>query len=375
VRIQAIFNTDQIGGAERSLVATLRSQASSYKIEAWIPNVSDSMELKKYLDETIPGVKTHSFKIGRDYYEVSRGSYFSIVRVLISFALSLFYLRKLSFRREDLIWLNGNKVGALFSYYLATKKHEGRVFWHLRDYFPDNKFLKILLSKLQDLNLRFIANSFSVKEHFTFYWPKFKCQVLYNSPATITKDGPREFDGTIGLVAMLTPWKGIHDVLVMAARNEAKLVNLGVRTIKIYGGEIYHTSSSHLNYKAELQQLTKKLSKIQISFEGLVRPQEIFTSIDLLIHSSLRPEPFGRVIIEAMEAGVPVVSTGLGGAAELVTPDRAWTYLPGHEAMFLKAIEQAWKGENRDQKVAQATQFVKSLKNTVKTQLNEIVDA
>tara|TARA_R110000868_G_scaffold132380_2_gene343142 strand:- start:73345 stop:74472 length:1128 start_codon:yes stop_codon:yes gene_type:complete len=375
VRIQAVFNTDQIGGAERSFVATLRSKASSHKIEAWIPNVSNSIELKKYLEETIPGVKTHSFKIGRAYYHVSRNNYFSIIKVLVSFAVSLFYLRKINFRQEDLVWLNGNKVGALFSYYLARRKYEGRVFWHLRDYFPANKFLIKLMNTLEGLKLKFIANSFSVKEHFDYSWPQFNCQVLYNSPATISQVSPREFEGKVGLVAMLTPWKGIHDVLQMAARQEEKLVKLGVRTIEIFGGEIYHTSSTHESYTSELQQLARKFSTIVIKFAGLVRPQEIFTSIDLLIHSSLRPEPFGRVIIEAMEAGVPVVSTGLGGAAELVAADRAWTYLPGHDVMLVKAIEQAWQGDDRATKVLQASQFVSELKDNIKIQLSEIINA
>ena len=47
-------------------------------------------------------------------------------------------------------------------------------------------------------------------------------------------------------------------------------------------------------------------------------PKEIFQDIDCLIHYSIRPEPFGRVILEAFDAGIPVVSTCLGGAGELV---------------------------------------------------------
>ena len=55
-----------------------------------------------------------------------------------------------------------------------------------------------------------------------------------------------------------------------------------------------------------------------VRFEGNHEPEEIFSNIDCLIHYSLEAEPFGRVIIEAFHYGVPVISTGLGGAAELI---------------------------------------------------------
>ena len=47
-------------------------------------------------------------------------------------------------------------------------------------------------------------------------------------------------------------------------------------------------------------------------------PLEIFNSIDLLIHPSLKKEPFGRILLEAMASQIPIITTGLGGAGELV---------------------------------------------------------
>ena len=39
---------------------------------------------------------------------------------------------------------------------------------------------------------------------------------------------------------------------------------------------------------------------------------------DVVVHSSTQPEPFGRVIVEAMAAGRPVVATAAGGVPEIV---------------------------------------------------------
>ena len=42
---------------------------------------------------------------------------------------------------------------------------------------------------------------------------------------------------------------------------------------------------------------------------------------DILCQPNLRAEPFGIAFVEALYAGVPVVTTNLGGAREIVTTD------------------------------------------------------
>jgi len=41
---------------------------------------------------------------------------------------------------------------------------------------------------------------------------------------------------------------------------------------------------------------------------------------DLVAHTSTAPEPFGRVIVEAMLCGRPIVAAQSGGAIELIEP-------------------------------------------------------
>jgi glycosyltransferase involved in cell wall biosynthesis len=40
--------------------------------------------------------------------------------------------------------------------------------------------------------------------------------------------------------------------------------------------------------------------------------------VDIVAHTSVAPEPFGRVIVEGMLAGKPVVATRAGGACEII---------------------------------------------------------
>ena len=57
----------------------------------------------------------------------------------------------------------------------------------------------------------------------------------------------------------------------------------------------------------------------RIHFVGFCRDiVPLLFRVDLVIHCSTSPEPFGRVIVEAMLAGRPVVAARAGGALEIV---------------------------------------------------------
>jgi glycosyltransferase involved in cell wall biosynthesis len=55
-----------------------------------------------------------------------------------------------------------------------------------------------------------------------------------------------------------------------------------------------------------------------VSYENI--PQ-IYANSDLLIFPSVWPEPFGRIAIEAMAAGKPIVASEIGAISEIITPE------------------------------------------------------
>lgn len=66
---------------------------------------------------------------------------------------------------------------------------------------------------------------------------------------------------------------------------------------------------------------------------------ELMRASDAIVHASVYPEPFGRVIVEGMLAGRPVIATGAGGVTEIVD-DKTGVLVPPNDAEALaRAIE------------------------------------
>ncbi len=75
--------------------------------------------------------------------------------------------------------------------------------------------------------------------------------------------------------------------------------------------------------------------------------ERAYPEFDLVVHYSLRPEPFGRVIIEAMACGIPVLAADEGGPAEILgggigaRREAGWLVPPRDPKALSQALETA----------------------------------
>ena len=78
------------------------------------------------------------------------------------------------------------------------------------------------------------------------------------------------------------------------------------------------------SYKDDLILLAKRLGILsQVEFMGNRRDiPELLSQADCLVLSTITQEAFGRVIIEAQAAGVPVVATRVGGVTEIIEHEK-----------------------------------------------------
>lgn len=132
----------------------------------------------------------------------------------------------------------------------------------------------------------------------------------------------------VGVFSRLAPWKGQH-VLLDAL---AKLPGLHALLVgdTLFGPDRGYDKT--LNDQADRLGLSDR-----VHFLGFRRDvPALMKLVDLVAHTSTAPEPFGRVIVEAMFAGRPVVATNAGGAAELVDSGRTGLLVPPGDAEALR---------------------------------------
>jgi len=123
----------------------------------------------------------------------------------------------------------------------------------------------------------------------------------------------------VGLLATYARWKG-QDVFLEAAAKLAE--SSGGRPVRFFivGGPIYQTQGSQYA-EEELRGLATRLGVAHrvgfIPFQS--DTAAVYRSLDVVVHASTKPEPFGRTIVEAMACGRAVIAMQAGGAAELFT--------------------------------------------------------
>jgi glycosyltransferase involved in cell wall biosynthesis len=87
-----------------------------------------------------------------------------------------------------------------------------------------------------------------------------------------------------------------------------------------------------------------------VRFAGFVKEVvPLLHAADVLVHTSIAPEPLGRVTLEGMATGTPVVASAHGASPELVTAGLSgWLSKPGDAAALAARLEEALSaGEQR----------------------------
>lgn len=136
---------------------------------------------------------------------------------------------------------------------------------------------------------------------------------LYRSEFNINSD-----DILVGLVGRIVWWKG-HDYFVKALAEVVKQIP-NVKGLII--GEFRENSDTNQNieYNNRLHSLIKSLNlENRIIFTGFRSDvPSIMHAMDVIVHASTTPEPFGLVIVEGMAAGKPVIAAAAGGVLDII---------------------------------------------------------
>jgi glycosyltransferase involved in cell wall biosynthesis len=225
------------------------------------------------------------------------------------------------------------------------------VVWHLHDYLGSRSVSSRLMSLLARRCTLAIAVSESVARDARLCLPaRLPLVVVHNSVDCdrYRPDGPAlDLDalsglpaapaGTVrvGLPATFARWKG-HDTFLEA------IALLGSPVVRAYviGAPVYRTRHSQWSQAELLASVTTLGLDGRVGFTGLVRDMPAaYRALDVVVHASTRPEPFGLVIAEAMACGRALVAAPTGGAAELfVDGEHAIAAASGDAASLASAL-------------------------------------
>lgn len=258
--------------------------------------------------------------------------------------------RLLRSNRPDVIHTNGLKMHLLGAW---ARPKGSAVLWHLHDYAGRRPFTARLLRRYAGRCAAVVANSQSVADDVRqVCGDMVPVHPVWNAIDLdrFAPDGPRiDLDALsglpaaddvlrVGLVATFARWKGHETFLRALSMLPASLRVRGY----IVGGPVYETSGSQMSID-ELREVVRRLGLDgRVGFTGFVPDSSMaMRALDIVVHASTDPEPFGLVIAEAMACRKPVVVSSAGGASELIEPGvNALAFSPGQASELAQRIEE-----------------------------------
>ena len=352
-----------LGGAERSLLdllAALKAQEPT-----WICRLIAGTNGPLIAEAEKLGVRTELLALpdellvldnsaGRD---AARSNFKLALRMVRGGLGATNYAAKLRTRidafKPDLIHSNGTR------FHLITKllgTIAAPMVWHMRDFISARKLMRSALRWSAPAATLAVANSNAVALDARKILGKVPVRVVLNCVDTqrflpgrsdVSSWSDTEVDNPlepkifrIGMLASYARWKGQEFFLKIAAGLKRNAPDLRVR-FYIIGGPVFETQGSQFT-RDELSASAKALNieNDVVFVPHQSEPENVYRSMDVVVHCSTEPEPFGRVIAEAMACGRAVVASLDGGVPELFEPGSdALGAVPNDVDDFVRKIE------------------------------------
>ncbi len=353
-RVLFLNHTAMIGGAELVLLDV----AARLRHASEVVLLSDGLFADRL---RAAGVRVEVAPAGPALLDIRREARWLSGAVFREVARIAWQLRSRA-RAHDLIYANSQKaliVGAVVSA-LAGRP----LLWHLHDILSAEHFSElnirgaVALARLRRAHV--IANSRATAETFIARSgsPE-RVRIVYNGidpspfraageadPVALRRELGLEGKPVVGLFSRLSPWKG-QDVLLRALARLPEVHGLFVGDAMF--GETAHRDRLHA-LAAELGLAGRAHF---IGFRTDI--PRLLRAVDVVVHASTSPEPFGRVIVEGMLSERPVIATRAGGATELVEDGASGLLVaPGDDRALAAAIRDLLEEPERARRLALA---------------------
>lgn len=341
----------QMGGAETSLVellASIRFTEPTWDLILILGENGPLVEKAKALGVHVRVIPL-PVAIGKLGDSGKRGR----AGLLSGLFASLGYIRVLKrvirTERPQLIHSTGFKMHVLSAW---ARPRGIPLIWHIHDYVQSRPLMSRLLRWHAGRCTSAIVNSRSVAADLrSALGSRVPVDCIYNaidlarfSPVGARLDldavshlpAPHEPTVRVGLIATFAWWKG-HRVFLKAL----SLLPLELRVWGyIIGGPVYRAAGSQESMEALREEAINLGLEGRVGFTGHVDDSaSAIRALDIVIHASTLPEPFGMVIAEAMGCAKPLVVSNAGGARELFDEEvEALSHQPGDAQVLAQQI-------------------------------------
>lgn len=313
LRVLFYNHSGDVSGAEISLLLTIQHL---HDVEATLAAPEgELLERARAADINTVPVQSHRARMSRNPIQILRG--------LIGTMLTGLRLRRIIRQhRPDVIHANSIRAGLIVVVGVLGVKIP--VLWHVRDNLARNFVGRAIrgLAGKRVASVFAISNAIAVNFSSTSKLHG-KTKVVYNGIQTdlpVTTTNLREELQTrddafvIGVVGQIALWKRQADALTAFSRFHQ---NVGNTEMWVVGSPKFR--EENVAYFEDLKALAKRAGiEEKVRFLGYREDiPNVMQAIDVLLVPS-ENEPFGRVVIEAMLAGKPVIGTRGGGIPEIV---------------------------------------------------------
>ncbi|CAB3768507.1 glycosyltransferase family 4 protein [Paraburkholderia solisilvae] len=324
LRVLAVDQSGVLGGAELSLLEIVKTLRARMDVVLF-----DDGPFRAALDRA--GVPATVLDAGATRDMRKQGGSPPLGRALKSVG-SLVRATAAHARHNDVIYANTQR--AMVVSVLAGKLARKPVVWHLRDIVSAEHFggrQRVVIKWCARFGLaHVIANSAASARAFVQLtnFADDKVEVVFNgiasAPFDALRDTPRGSLRSqlnlprdaflVGSFSRLARWKGQHVLLEAMLRGDARL-NPPMHAVLV-GSALFGEDA----YEAELRAFVAQHGLGErVHFLGFQHDiAACMCAMDVVAHTSITPEPFGRVIVEGMLAGRPVVAARAGGVTEIL---------------------------------------------------------
>lgn len=329
-RVLFVSHTGQISGAELVLLDIVQSWTSTSAFLFEDGPLTAALAAK--------GLTVSVSQWGRGLTQVRRDSpIFQIVPLIGRFCAIILEVRRTA-RCCDVVYANSQKAFVVSA--IAAKLARRPLVWHLHDIITGAHFgalqRRIQITLANACAAKVIVPSQAAASAFVAEGGRNDLiEIVPNgldiaaddeAPAEIRQQLGLPSGALIGVFSRLAPWKGQH--VVLNALAQLPSVNCIIAGDALFGEQ---------DYALRLKKLVQELGLIdRVRFLGQRNDvPRLMRAVDVVVHPSIDPEPFGRTLVEAMLACVPLIATDTGAASDILEAGKAGTLIPPDDAEAL----------------------------------------